>query len=80
MPRRYVRKTDREMTPEHRAKISAAVRKRYADPEERAKTAATLKAIYADPAKRAEASEKSRAYNERTRQALALLAEQEARP
>jgi hypothetical protein len=78
MPRKYVRKTDRELTPEHRANIAAAARKRYSDPEERAKTAATLREVYADPAKRAEAAEKSRNYHSRAKAALALLAEQEA--
>lgn len=77
MPRKYVRKTDRQLTPEQRAKVSAAVKARYADPEERAKTAAKLTAFYADPAKRAEASEKSRAYHARAKAALAALEAQE---
>jgi len=77
VPRKYVPRTDSKLTPEQRAKISAAVRKRYADPEERAKTAAKLREINGTPERRAEFAEKSRAYHERTRKALALLEAQE---
>jgi hypothetical protein len=78
VPHKYVPRTDSKMTPEQRARISAAVKKRFEDPEERVKNAERLRAINGTPEKRAEAARKANAYHERTRRALALLAEAEA--
>lgn len=65
MPRKYIPKTDRRHTDETKAKIAAKVRETNGTPEARAAIA-----------------ERSRtamlAYHERTRKALALLAEAEA--
>jgi hypothetical protein len=78
MPSKYQPKTNSKMTPEQRARISAAVKKRYADPEERAKTAAKLKEVNGTPEARAAIAEKTRAYHARAKAAMDRLAQIEA--
>lgn len=65
MPRKYVPKTDKRLSDETKAKIAASVKARNSTPEARAAIAER-------------SSRAMKAYHERTRQALALLAEQEA--